>query len=316
MQIQLRAIWREDSELLVGTPLWFAPADKVDAISVTANVSTDFTTLTNIARKYRWDHKYDDLINEASQKSNKINQVGILNCLEPTILLVPKTRGDHTDPLLITDLLLACDHLKVKTLHFSHYAFLIKRFPVEEIKKCLEVMLNPLFKTSIERVIFDIDKHFHKRMSNLLKKYQKYYKDLYPNEIKSNVEVTKDLEVKMFGMLEQESNDEENNRTYVHRTEDRKEEYEYQVSRLENEKLYLLNKLKGWECELEKECERATDYEKFIENYNKLKEYFRQISETKPNVSYYLDIIKKVNHDLNKITDEIEYLKSEIKESS
>ena len=66
---------------------------------------------SNIARKYRWDHKYDDLINETSQKSNKINQVGILNCLEPTILLVPKTRGDHTD-LLITDLLLACDHLK------------------------------------------------------------------------------------------------------------------------------------------------------------------------------------------------------------
>ena len=187
---------------------------------------------------------------------------------------------------------------------------------MEEIKKCLEVMLNPLFKTSIERVIFDIDKHFHKRMSNLLKKYQKYYKDLYPNEIKSNVEVTKDLEVKMFGMLEQESNDEENNRTYVHRTEDRKEEYEYQVSRLEDHKLKLLHKLKILECELEKEYDNATEYEKLIENYNKLNEYFKQISETKPSVSHYLEIMKKVNHELNEITDEIKYLNSEIKESS
>ena len=47
-------------------------------------------------------------------------------------------------------------------------------------------------------------------MSNLLN-IKNITKDLYPNEIKSNVEVTKDLEVKMFGMLEQESNDKENN---------------------------------------------------------------------------------------------------------
>ena len=89
MQIQLRAIWREDSELLVGTPLWFAPADKVDAISVTANVSTDFTTLTNIARKYRWDHKYDDLINETSQKSNKINNIGATKAKESNLSKIP-----------------------------------------------------------------------------------------------------------------------------------------------------------------------------------------------------------------------------------
>ena len=33
-------------------------------------------------------------------------------------------------------------------------------FPEEEIKTCLKVMLNPLVNTSVERVIWDIDKNF------------------------------------------------------------------------------------------------------------------------------------------------------------
>ena len=36
MQIQLRAIWRDESEASMGMPLFFPPSHGVDAISVTA----------------------------------------------------------------------------------------------------------------------------------------------------------------------------------------------------------------------------------------------------------------------------------------
>ena len=65
-------------------------------------------------------HTHRNLIDKTTKKSNEINQVGLLNFLEPSLLLVPKM---NTDPSANNDLL-ACDQLKVKTLHFSHYSFL------------------------------------------------------------------------------------------------------------------------------------------------------------------------------------------------
>ena len=60
-----------------------------------------------------------------------------------------------------------------------------------------KVMLNPVVNTSVERVIWDIDKRrFHRNMSLVLNRYLKYtIGDLYPNEFKSNNDNLKDLEV-------------------------------------------------------------------------------------------------------------------------
>ena len=242
MQIQLRAIWRDEYEASMGMPLFFSPSHDVDAISVTANETQGFTTLTNIISKYKWGDTHRNLIDKTTKKSNRINQVGILNFLEPSLLLVPKTRGDHTNPLLITDLLLACDQLKVKTLHFSHYSFLNGLFPRDEIKTCLKVMLNPVVNTSVERVIWDIDKRFHRNMSLLLKRYQKYYGDLYPNEFKSSNDNLKDLEVN--GRFEYESDEWENNNSNHYERRDIKERNKELIYQLKHEKLSCLEHLR------------------------------------------------------------------------
>ena len=81
MQIQLRAIWRDEfiRKHSMGMPLFFSPSHGVDAISVNKNETQGFTTLTNIINKYQWGHTHTNLIDKTTKKSNEINQVGILN---------------------------------------------------------------------------------------------------------------------------------------------------------------------------------------------------------------------------------------------
>ena len=75
-------------------------------------------------------------------------------------------------------------------------------------------MLNPVVNTSVERVIWDIDKRFHRNMSLVLNRYLKYYGDLYPNEFKSNNDNLKDLEVNRG--LQYESDEWEDDNSYYY----------------------------------------------------------------------------------------------------
>ena len=313
MQIQLRAIWRDECEASMGMPLFFSPSHDVDAISVTANETQGFTTLTNIINKYQWGHTHRNLIDKTTKKSNEINQVGILNFLEPSLLLVPKTRGDHTDPLLITDLLLACDQLKVKTLHFSHYSFLNGLFPTDEIKTCLKVMLNPVVNTSVERVIWDIDKRFHRNMSLVLNRYLKYYGDLYPNEFKSNNDNLKDLEVNRG--LQYESDEwEEDDNSYYYNKVDIEWDKEH-LDRMKGEKLYLLAELRYAKNDFSIKCRRS-NYHDLYKNYEKLNDYIQEITQADSEIDSYLRKIRSLRYELSEIDRYIEKINSEIKENS
>jgi uncharacterized protein YfeS len=47
--------------------------------------------------------------------------------------------------------------MRFETLHFTHYGFIQNKLPSEEIEKILEVMLNPLTRSTLKQVIWDID---------------------------------------------------------------------------------------------------------------------------------------------------------------
>lgn len=153
MNITFRPIQHTFDEVIMGQAIWFRPINGVDAISATANAG-GFTPLTSIARAYEWQQ---ETIQEASNQCNEKGEVAILNILQPTLFLVPKTRGQSNTLFYVTDLLKAINHMKVKTLHFTHYGFIQDKLPSEEIEKILEVVMNPLTHSTLKQVIWDID---------------------------------------------------------------------------------------------------------------------------------------------------------------
>jgi hypothetical protein len=170
MEIIFRPIQHTFDEVIMGQAIWFRPINGVDAISATANAS-GFTPLTSIARAYDWQR---EAIQEAVKQCNEKGEVAVLNRLKPNLFLVPKTKGESNSLFYITDLLLAINHLKISTLHFTHYGFIQNKLPVNEIEQILEVMLNPLTKSTLKQVIWDIDVRQDDKMEYLHKIIKQY----------------------------------------------------------------------------------------------------------------------------------------------
>ena len=58
---------------------------------------------------------------------------------------------------MIQDLVNACNALEIKTLHFTHYGFVQKKLPKNEIIEIFKLILNPKTHTTLESIVWDID---------------------------------------------------------------------------------------------------------------------------------------------------------------
>ena len=105
---------------------------------------------------------------DAAKACNDKYEIAILNKSTPPLLLVPQTYGKKDSLFLINDLIAACNHLKVKKLHFTHFGFIQKKLPKNEVKEILRVMLDPHIQSTIEIVIWDVDS----RVEGEFKKYK------------------------------------------------------------------------------------------------------------------------------------------------
>jgi hypothetical protein len=157
-------------EIHMGHLLGFPAILGLDAISATAN-ARGFTPLTAIARTYGWQH---DQLEAASDVCNHRQEVAVINAMSPTLLLVPQTHGDAgrrpAVDSLISDLLAAVDHLKIKSLHFTHFGFVQGRFPEVEVRTILETLLGSLPQSSIEVLYWDIDRRV---LNDMIKLYSR-----------------------------------------------------------------------------------------------------------------------------------------------
>ncbi len=155
-------------EIHMGHLLGFPAILGLDAISATAN-ARGFTPLTAIARTYGWQR---DQLEAASDVCNHRQEVAVLNALSPTLLLVPHTHGDDgrrpAVDSLISDLLAAVDHLKIKSLHFTHFGFVQGRFPEVEVRTILEILLASLPQSSLDVLYWDIDRRV---LNDMIKLY-------------------------------------------------------------------------------------------------------------------------------------------------
>jgi hypothetical protein len=157
MKIIFRVHVHTEAEIQVGHKLGFSGLQGVDAVSATANAE-GFTPLTAAARIYGWDR---DLITRASQQCNERKEVAIVHQVTPTLLLVPKVTGrtsyKYTVEGCAIDLLMAAKHLKIKSLHFTHFGFMQSHKVADDFRMVLEIILNPLSDLPLEELIWEID---------------------------------------------------------------------------------------------------------------------------------------------------------------
>jgi hypothetical protein len=140
-------------------------------ISATANLTSPHPFLWNISQAYGWDYAaLDKSVMECERKKEIITALDF----HPYLFLVPQTRNSTKAKLapeyFITSLLDCINHLKKKRLHFTHFSFIKSSFPKKEISAILSVLLNPLVKTTLENVYWDIDSRHSKEMFMLYRR--------------------------------------------------------------------------------------------------------------------------------------------------
>ena len=143
---------------------WYAyKAPTQTAISATANAN-GYTLLKAYARAFGWDY---DLIEAAANDCNEKGQVAILAHVQPTLLLVPKTKANKSVFEITKDLIEAVNALGLKELHFTHYGFVQNKLPKNEVAEILTFLLNPKLATTLETVYWDIDTRVAKELKLL-----------------------------------------------------------------------------------------------------------------------------------------------------
>jgi len=149
----------------MGQYIWFHPCEDADAISVTANPE-GFTTQNRVGQLLGYDQ---EVIIDAAKACNDKYEIVILDKSTPPLLLVPQTYGKKDSLFLINDLIAACNHLKVKKLHFTHFGFIQKELPKSEVEKILHIMRHTLSESSIDTVVFDVDSRVFDEIQKLNK---------------------------------------------------------------------------------------------------------------------------------------------------
>ena len=139
-------------------------APQQTAISATANAN-GYTLLNAYARAFDWDLK---LIEAAANDCNSRGQVAVLKQLQPTLLLVPKTKADKSVYEITKDLVDAVNELGLSELHFTHYGFIQGKMPKNEITEILNYLLNPKLATTLKTVYWAIDTRITKQQITAL----------------------------------------------------------------------------------------------------------------------------------------------------
>jgi hypothetical protein len=167
-------------EIEMGHKVGFTIPWDVDAISLSAN-SNGFTQFTAAMRAlYRDSKEFEQsLIN-----CKKFDTVIEARPESPTIILVPPTRGktgkSQSFEYYATEIISVCNYRKRKILHFAHYGFINGDFQWMEIRRTMEVFLNPLNYTTLEKMYFEIDSRYFNEVFGICKDVAKMYRLIKP----------------------------------------------------------------------------------------------------------------------------------------
>lgn len=173
MKIQIRVHTHTDPEVQLGHKIGFSSIHEFrsyqpnNLIVATANID-GFTTLNAIANVYKFNK---DAIKFYVDQCNEHNVIRILRDFEVPLMLVPRTRGStkwqKAPERYITEIIKEANHSDVKKIHFTPYSFIRNKFPENEIRSILTILLNPLVHSTLSTFIFEIDARHEKQLIDL-----------------------------------------------------------------------------------------------------------------------------------------------------
>jgi len=169
-----------DHEIELGHKVGFTIPSDVDAISLSAN-SNGFTQFTAAMRAlYRDTKEFETSIKECKDFDTVIEA----RAESPTIILIPPTRGktgkSQSFEYYATEIISLCNYRKRKILHFAHYGFINGDFQWMEIRRTMEVFLNPLIHTTLEKIYFEIDSRYFNEAFSICKDVAKMFRLIKP----------------------------------------------------------------------------------------------------------------------------------------
>lgn len=136
---------------------------EADGVSVTAN-SRLGSPLNSIISVLNYDH---EMVGRASKRTNRAQQIATLNCLSPKLFLVPKSDGGSNVEKISDELMDAVSEARVQNLNFTHYGFVKEKLPVQEIMEVLKSMNKVRIESSLNTVIWDIDRRHIEEMKRI-----------------------------------------------------------------------------------------------------------------------------------------------------
>ena len=167
-------------EIELGHKVGFTIPSDVDAISLSAN-SNGFTPFTAAMRAlYRDTKEFENIIKECK----KLDAVIEARAGSPTIILVPPTRGrtgkSQSFEYYATEIINICNYRKRKILHFAHYGFINGNFQWMEVRRIMEIFLNPLIYTTLDEIYFEIDSRYFNEAFGICRDIAKMYRLIKP----------------------------------------------------------------------------------------------------------------------------------------
>jgi hypothetical protein len=176
MQMILRAQSHTQEEIALGHKVSFTIQDGVDAVSASSNLN-GYTPLKAVLRVLGADQETFEPHVNACQLSNRVLSVQHAGV---NLILVPSTRGEkgfnNYYQYYAIEVLKQCNYHDIKTLHFTHYGFITKKFQQREVYSVLVTMLNPLVHTTVEKIFFEIDSRY---LNDLVDLFTFVKKDIY-----------------------------------------------------------------------------------------------------------------------------------------
>lgn len=163
MDLRFRPVSHTNDEIEMGHATWHYPVAECDAVSATANTN-GFTPLTAIVRTLGLDR---EVIGQAAQKCNKKQEVCVVGT-QPTLFLVPATKGIGNADFLIKDLIEATKIAEAKSLHMTHFGFMQSILPCSEVSSVLHYLFANSRSIHLSKLVIDIDHRVEDQLYGLL----------------------------------------------------------------------------------------------------------------------------------------------------
>jgi len=164
MQIILRPIFASVSDPNGKKPLGYRKIEDADLVIATANACTS-GPLAKIANAYSWSEK---MVMSASKKSNKRKCIALIEGLNPSLIIVPKTLCTDSARVYIEEVLSEIRTIEARVVNFTHFGFNSEKLSAD-IMSILVSSINSEMSSHESVAFLDVEHRHMEQAKNLLR---------------------------------------------------------------------------------------------------------------------------------------------------